>query len=317
MARSPAHKLGQIIGDHIEEAIRKPLREIAEEFNMYLDYTHIRPVRGRSKKVSWKDSYGNKHDLDYVIEEHGSEHRLGVPRAFIETAWRRYTKHSRNKTQEIQGAVLPLSETYRRYSPFLGVILAGDFTETALQQLRSHGFNVVYAPRETVLKAFSNIGFDVSSRESTTEAQLQTRVNEISGITSEKKRQFRRELYTLCEDEFSAFFANLRNSFSRYIQRISVLTLSGESFGFDCIENAVSFVRQHDKSISMSTFVRYELQVRYSNGDTVRGDFRDRLDAIRFLESFDIRRNRLAFQGVIYEGGVVVSRFGEERMDSH
>ncbi len=51
MAQSPAHKLGQIIGDELERAIHKPLREIAEEFGLYLDYKHPRTARGgKSKK---------------------------------------------------------------------------------------------------------------------------------------------------------------------------------------------------------------------------------------------------------------------------
>lgn len=104
MAQSPAHRLGQIIGDELEAAIRKPLMAIAEEFGLYLDYKHARPTRGGKKIVTWRDLRGNTHDLDYVLEEGGSEEALGRPRAFIEIAWRRYTKHSRNKAQEIQGS---------------------------------------------------------------------------------------------------------------------------------------------------------------------------------------------------------------------
>ena len=75
------------------------------------------------------DSKGNTHILDYVMEEGGSEAVQGRPRAFIEIAWRRYTKHSKNKAQEIQGAITPLAETYQDSHPFLGAVLAGEFTE--------------------------------------------------------------------------------------------------------------------------------------------------------------------------------------------
>jgi hypothetical protein len=63
---------------------------------------------------------------------------LGMPAAFIETAWRRYTKHSRNKAQEIQGAIMPLVETYMKAGPFIGAVLAGVFTKGALMALNSH-----------------------------------------------------------------------------------------------------------------------------------------------------------------------------------
>ena len=71
MAQSPAHKLGQMIGEALEAAIYVPLLAVAKEFDLYLDYKHMRPARGRKKKVAWTDSRGNTHDLDYVLEEEG------------------------------------------------------------------------------------------------------------------------------------------------------------------------------------------------------------------------------------------------------
>ena len=109
------------------------------------------------------------HDLDYVLERGGTNHALGVPVAFIETAWRRYTKHSRNKAQEIQGAILPLVEKYRNSSPFIGVVLAGVFTKGALNQLQTSGFVVLYFSYETVVKAFRRFGVDAGFNEQTSE----------------------------------------------------------------------------------------------------------------------------------------------------
>lgn len=104
--------------------------------------------------MTWKDSHGNTHDLDYVLEQNGTPDRVGTPVAFIEVAWRRYTKHSRNRDQEIQGATLPLAEKFQRSSPFLRAVLAGEFTEGSLNQLRSLGFHVLYFPYETLVSAF-------------------------------------------------------------------------------------------------------------------------------------------------------------------
>jgi hypothetical protein len=122
MAQSPSHRFGQIIGDTLEAAIRPILQTIASELGMYLDAKGERKVRGAKRKVAWVDGRGNTHDLDYVFEADGDAETIGSPRAFIEIAWRRYTKHSRNKAQEIQGAILPLAERYSDHHPFLGVI---------------------------------------------------------------------------------------------------------------------------------------------------------------------------------------------------
>lgn len=138
MAESPAHRFGQIIGEVLEAAIEPLLVKFARAHRLYLDKKGARPARP-GNKMTWTDRSGNKHDLDFVLERGGTAQRIGVPVAFIETAWRRYTKHSRNKAQELQGAIQPLAETHRASAPFIGVVLAGVFTEGALAQLRSLG----------------------------------------------------------------------------------------------------------------------------------------------------------------------------------
>src|SRR4051812_16570820 len=122
MAEAPGHRLGQIIGETLEAALEPVLQEVADLHALYLDKKGIRPAR-RGKKLTWTDSLGNSHDLDYVLERGGTEDEIGVPVAFIETAWRRYTKHSRNKAQEIQGAILPLLVTHSEAKPFPGAVL--------------------------------------------------------------------------------------------------------------------------------------------------------------------------------------------------
>ncbi len=287
MAQSPAHRLGQIIGDELEATIRKPLLAIAEEFGLYLDYKHARPARGGKKKVAWRDSRGNTHDLDYVLEEGGSEKTLGRPRAFIETAWRRYTKHSRNKAQEIQGAIAPLAETYRNYRPFLGAVIAGVFTEGSLTQFRSHEFNLAYCPYKTVMQAFASEGIDMSSGEDTSEAELQRKVDAFERLTPVQRERIAEEIRKLHADQFTPFFETLRRCLKRRVEHIFVLPLSGSSRRFDSIEDAVRFVSGYDQSATASDFVRYELNVRYSNEDEVRGSFREKAGAIEFLRSLE------------------------------
>src|SRR2546426_5412878 len=161
MAESPAHRFGQIIGGILEVAIEPVLQQFAQEHGLYLDQKGPRLAR-QGNKVSWTDLNGNVHDLDFVLEKDGSPAHKGTPVAFIEVAWRRYTKHSRNKAQEIQGAIIPLAETYKNASPFIGVVLAGVFTEGALAQLRSLGFCVLHFSYESVISAFKDYRIDAA-----------------------------------------------------------------------------------------------------------------------------------------------------------
>jgi hypothetical protein len=166
MAQSPAHKFGQIIGDAVEAAIEPLLRDFAGKHGLYLDKRGNRLARS-GKKVTWKDADGNKHDLDFVLERSGTHKKIGTPAAFIEVAWRRYTKHSRNKAQEIQGAILPLVETHKNAAPFYGAILAGEFTMGAITQLQSVGFSVLYFSYHSVADAFGRAGVDARFDEDT------------------------------------------------------------------------------------------------------------------------------------------------------
>lgn len=102
MAESPAHKFGQMIGELLETVVLPQLEIFCKNRKLYLDYRKKTRAIRTGKKVTWEDQYGNTHDLDFVIEQDGTDERIGRPLAFIETAWRRYTKHSRNKAQEIR-----------------------------------------------------------------------------------------------------------------------------------------------------------------------------------------------------------------------
>ncbi|MDR3343511.1 MAG: hypothetical protein LBT14_12145 [Treponema sp.] len=97
MAVSYAHRLGQIIGESLEYAIEPFLREFADTYHLYCDKKEYRPARSGTK-LTWVDINQNKHDLDFVLERDGTREKTGMPVAFIECAWRRYTKHSRNKS---------------------------------------------------------------------------------------------------------------------------------------------------------------------------------------------------------------------------
>ena len=235
MAVAPGHKLGQLIGDELEASINTRLVSIANEFNLYLDHRGRRPARGTKRKVSWADHYGNTHDLDYVLEAGGSRDAIGTPRAFIETAWRRYTKHSRNKTQEIQSAIRPLAEKYGNVSPFLGVVLAGEFTDASLDQLRSHGFSVVHCPYGTIVNAFKRAGVDVSSDQSSSDEELQRKVDAVEKLAKHKLIQVRNGIVRLNRRRFDMFFGLLRanltgrcdkSRFGLYRADLTISTLS-------------------------------------------------------------------------------------------
>ncbi|HUT52553.1 MAG TPA: DNA methylase [bacterium] len=285
MAKSYAHQFGQIIGEVVEEAMKPILQAFAKKHDLFLDCKGDRPAR-TGKKVSWKDRSGNVHDLDFVLERGGSPEKIGTPAAFIETAWRSYTKHSRNKAQEIQGAIIPLAEKYRSYSPFIGVILAGVFTKNALDQLSSLGFTVLSIPSDKVIAAFSAVGIDASFKEKTPEAELKKKISAWNRLGYINQTSVTKALTDSMLDAINEFIKSLESTINRSIVSVYILPLHGVPFECTNIQGAIGFIEKYNVKEAPTSFVRFEVSVRYNNGDRITGEFDAKTAATKFLRSF-------------------------------
>jgi hypothetical protein len=285
VALSPAHRFGQIIGEVLEAAILPILQKFAREHHLYLDKKGERICR-TGKKCSWLDMNGNSHDLDFVLERGGASRQIGIPVAFIETAWRRYTKHSRNKVQEIQGAIEPLAETYRNSRPFKGAVLAGVFTKGALNQLKSHGFTVLYFSYESVVAAFRQYRIDAAFDEDTADVEFQRKVEAFVALSDSRKQKLSATLAKSQRSDVDEFVRSLSVSISRQIERIVIVALHGLVHEAITVDDAIRFVQGYEDDGVMKPIDRYEIEVRYNNGDSIQGKFKTKEDAVTFLESY-------------------------------
>ncbi|MDM0483978.1 hypothetical protein QTG92_11365 [Clostridium perfringens] len=286
MAKSSSHKFGQMIGDMLEYLMRVELEPIAKEYNMYLDYKHIRKARNGKKEVIWTDDEGNKHKLDIVIEAEGDDEKKGYPKAFIELAWRRYKKHSKNKAQEIAGAILPIVRANNKYSPFYGVILAGEFTKPSLEQLKSQGFKVLYFDIDTIIKAFAVNNMNIEWKEDTEEENFDEYIKLLSSWKEEEIDNFLNFLLEKYKEDILEFKTSLKECFSRTIKKIRVFTLHGISIELESVEEAIQYVSNYDeKSLGCGNLVKYEIYVKYNNGDTIEVEFKEKRNVIGFLQN--------------------------------
>jgi hypothetical protein len=284
MAESPSHKFGQLIGNLLEAVVEPYLSSFAKKKLLYLDHQKNPRKARKGKKVRWTDRHENIHDLDFVIEKDGTDDHMGTPVAFIEVAWRRYTKHSRNKAQEIQGAILPLAEKYQWSNPFLGVILSGVFTEGSLDQLRSLGFHILYFPYDTLIQSFAKEGIDIAFDETTPDLEFQKLVRIIESISSSKIEKIKDNLIRLNKTQMNTFFDALSKRLERLVERVALIPLYGNCREFGTIGDAVLFLDQHSTSEGSKDFQKYEIIVAFSNGDRVEGSFRDRNKVKEFLQ---------------------------------
>ncbi|MBQ9405286.1 MAG: hypothetical protein IJU37_00935 [Desulfovibrio sp.] len=290
MAQSPSHRLGQIIGDFLEELVlplleafcRRHSQEGAEQA-LYLDKKGPRLARS-GQKLRWHDTYGNAHDLDFVIERGGTQDKIGHPVAFIEAAWRRYPKHSKNKVQEIQGAVLPIAEKYAWDCPFMGAFLAGVFTEPAIEQMESVGFSISLFPYDTIVDAFSLVGVDVRFDEETADTRFSDMVTRIESLGANERAAVQERLLSLNKSQVDAFFSALDKALGKSIDRLYLIPLHGRTYEFRTTDEMVSFVRQYEGDAANTPLVKYEVFVKYTNGSEIRSQFYEKDEIYAFLD---------------------------------
>ncbi len=285
MAEAFGHKFGQIIGDALECSIAPCLKVFARKNHLFLDSNGPRPAR-KGNKVSWTDINGNKHDLDYVMERGGTTTKTGAPVAFIECAWRRYTKHSRNKAQEIQGAIIPLFEKYKKEHPFIGVVLAGEFTQGSLSQLESLGFCILHFPYQSIIKSFAVVGIDAQFDEHTGEKHFERQVRKWETLSTPQKRKVYKQIAKIGRSDLNRFISSLTKSIKRRITKIRVWTIYGEKHEFNSIAQVKTFLSTFQPQPASSQFDRFEAEIEYSNGDVIKAAHKDKNEFLVFLSYF-------------------------------
>ncbi len=284
MAESPSHKFGQILGNLLEEIMQPLFAKFCKRHALYLDFQGKERTARKGKKITWTDKYGNLHDLDYVIEKGGTDNERGHPIAFIEVAWRRYTKHSRNKAQEIQGAVLPIADKYAWNNPFLGAVLAGTFTMNSIEQMESVGFHVLYFPYSTIVKSFAAIGAHVEFDEKTPDSEFKQCVEVLKALDKKKLNKVKTKLIALNKTHIDNFLEALKYKIEKLIERIIIIPLYGEETTFLTIQDAISFISEYNTDEGDGHFRKYEIIIDYSNSDKITGSFVSKRKAIDFLE---------------------------------
>ena len=284
MATSQSHTLGEFIGSFFEDLMKKPISEFADKNGLYFDTVGHRKARGGSK-LTWTDIHGSKHDLDFVLEKGGTEETIGEPVAFIELAWRRYTKHSKNKAQEISGAVNPICEKHKLCKPFKGAILSGQFTDNSLNQLKNDDFHVLYIPFEKLVQAFRTHGLDIDFDEGTKEADLKKKYAAVSKKSNKALLdKVREEIIKTCEPEIKQFISELSASYNRKIRTICILPLHGKRTEVADVRKAIAFINGYTDVPADQNLEYFEVIVKYNNGTIIQCQFKERDEAVDFLK---------------------------------
>ena len=295
-AASPGHKLGQMVGDFIQESVDRilaaRLQKLATEHNLYLDRQGLRPVvRGKHKKVRWKDNQGNTHDLNFVLEQGGSAEKQGRAVAFLEAAWRRYTKQTRNKVNEIEGALLPLRESHRTCR-FCGVVAVGKWSQPGLEQFRSHGIEVLHISYEDLIGAFQLNGLNLDYAERASPAVKRALVKALERLSAKDMTEIAVALEAAVEDDLKKFLATLEASVTTEITQILIGGVFGRRAKISTIKEAIDWIQRFNASdLSQLDFENFEILLRFKDGREIVGaHFPTKNQRFNFLNSLPSRK---------------------------
>ena len=262
MAKSPAHKIGQIIGKTLECIFEQILRETIP-LDHYLDHANAKR-KCRSSKLKLTDKDNNTHELDFLIEKDGSDSHLGTPVAFIECAWRRYKKHSKNKAQEIQSAIIPLKNTFNGL-PFMGTILSGEYTKPAIEQLKSVGFHVIYIPFQDMIVAFEAVGIDIYFDSETSTVKLHEISTNLENIPKEKISIISQLIKEKNHQQISTFKQSLEEHLTRKIMTVEIMPIIETTINLSDANSIDEWCKnREDYSLQISTD-KFNIRLMFNN----------------------------------------------------
>jgi len=78
--------------------------------------------------------------------------------------------------------------------------------------------------------------------------------------------------------------AALNSRLDRVIEKVILVPLYGTLHEFTTIDDAIKFLDQHRISESSGDFRKYEVIIRFSNGDRIEGSFGDKVRVREFLQ---------------------------------
>jgi hypothetical protein len=128
---------------------------------------------------------------------------------------------------------------------------------------------------------------DAAFDEDTSDAVLLRKVKAYKKLNAGERERIAVALRKLHKNEIDAFISTMRQTLTRRIASVFVLPLHGSPQTLPNVDETIGFIESFDESHAAAAFTRYEVGVRYSNGDEIRGQFRDKATAIAFLR--DIR----------------------------
>lgn len=297
---SAGHKLGQIVGDWYEEYFAFPmLKNIAHRLNLTL---HSRFIA--NSQTIWLDADSNSVDYDFVMCLPDNK----TPVAFIETFWRRGARHSKDKSRDDCGKLLPMLSTYST-TRILSIIAAGDFTAAAREFVKSRGVELFYIAKNFIVTAWQNTGAIIDYPDKINESNKSKLLIDLDNIISSNPDWGENIANTLLAmpgiisqiNSYSALmYSKLKSVPVEYMITISK---KSDPMIFTTYQLVDVFLYSYNsQNIHLFPNVVYTYEVDFGNGDTFK---RDNLTFNEMIEEHNNLKNLLCIWGIYNEPNVI------------
>lgn len=287
---SAGHKLGQLVGDWFEQFFVLPmLQVVAERLKLYLDH-RFKSRKARSEKLIWRDDDGNSVDYDFVMELGGTESQLGAPVAFLESFWRRGSRHSKDKARDDSGKLLPMRLVHPT-ARFLGIIAGGDFTAPARELIRSRNIDLFFVPKEKIIEAFRAVGLEIDYPDRSTEEfknQLATRF-ELNMKGSDKEKAAKELCSMIGQVAVTRYADRVSAALGALPQEVRIGAMRSSKLQvFESVVDATTFLDAPDFDFS-EPIESYLYEITYSDGS----EFSQSIDTIAGMKDLNSKISHL------------------------
>jgi hypothetical protein len=265
---SAGHKLGQLVGDWLEEYFVQPLlKTVADQLNLFLDHRFIARKARDGDKINWADEDENEVDYDFVLEMEGTDEQKGILVAFFESFWRRGKRHSKDKARDDSGKLMPMRDTYPTVR-FLGIVAGGDFSGPASELVKSRGIDLFYVPKAKIVGAFETQGLTIDYPDKTAEDKKAALADAFEkGLTPDKKVQVAKTLCDMVgEATLQSYVTRVRAALGALPAELRFISQHrSKPVVFESIADASTFLTdpKFDFSKDITNFI---YQITYSDG---------------------------------------------------
>lgn len=244
---NPGAKLGQAIGEKMEQALDNKLRTLTDALGYHYLCSGSTIGGERKKSINLYDKHGIMYQVDSVIVNHDMQ-----PLMVFESKYIRYKKHNRDKGSWICATHNAVRSRYHSIRKFVA-ILAGRWSAPSLAMMRSQNIVVYEVGFEAICRLLKNynINFDWEERDRNSATHAYMSYEELS---EEEKNEIGKQMIKDVIGPLSKIIENtLSPEFSEEIKKVALELHSNLGTivekEFDTVEDAIDFLDDVDVSV--------------------------------------------------------------------